>query len=220
MYVLITWKHSAKTMMHERATDQMIWMSFLANIWYISIKPVGLESFWTAAREQVTSGKESALGNHRFWVLWTSQHVPVKHSPVHELPHTFKHTRCKFAHHSQTERQHRKYAQVEGTVMSVDIKPLWANWILLSSLNYNWIWFSTFPNLIAKHKCRGTACSLYKKWGQPGTVGKTGSCAKQEAFDVFTPWLSARFPSFIFTSTLLPQNGNYFQEKERWRGAL
>ncbi len=60
MYVLITWKHSAKTMMHERATDQMIWMSFLANIWYISIKPVGLESFWTEAREQVTSGKESA----------------------------------------------------------------------------------------------------------------------------------------------------------------
>ncbi len=60
MYVLITWKHSAKTMMHERATDQMIWMSFLTNIWYISIKPVGLESFWTEAREQVTSGKELA----------------------------------------------------------------------------------------------------------------------------------------------------------------
>lgn len=102
-------------------------------------------------------GRSWPLGNRRFCVLWTSQHVPVKHSPMHELPHTFKHTRCKFAHHSQTERQHRKYPQVEGTVMSVDIKPLWANWILLSSLNYNWIWFLTFPNLIAKHKCRGMA---------------------------------------------------------------
>lgn len=50
------------------------------------------------------------------------------------------------------------------------------------SFNYmDWTRFSKCPNVIAKHDWRGTACSLRKinKWGQPGTVGKMGSHAKQ-----------------------------------------
>ncbi len=160
MHVLITRKHSAKTILYERATEQDD-LNELSSKLLIHFH----QACW--ARELLDRGQR--------WHITARQKDSTENIP-----------------------------KLRVQVMSVDIKPLWANWILLSLLNYNWIWFSTFPNLIDKHKRRGTACSLHKKWGQPGTVGKTGSCAKQEAFDVFTLWLFARFHSFIFSSTLLP----------------
>lgn len=42
-------------------------------------------------------GRSWTLRNRSLCVLWTIQPVPAEQSP--KFPHTYKHTRCEFAHH-------------------------------------------------------------------------------------------------------------------------
>lgn len=171
----------------------MIWPSFQGKLSDpFPPRPVGLKRFWTVAREHVTSEKELAAWKPQALCIVNITVCASKAQPHAWVPTYIQTHKVQVCTAQPDSTENIPKYTTEGSLKSVDIKkkkkiqgqlkhPIHSSrlklrpwsWHTCAAHSIPWIEYSsTFPNLIAKHKWKGTASSMHKK------VGPTWDCGK------------------------------------------